>query len=52
MYGEFNKDRFCQVIEQILNERNKNIEYKVFLIDKDQKEDDDSEQRKIIKDNK
>jgi hypothetical protein len=33
IYGKLNENRLCKVIEQILNERNENYEWKVSLID-------------------
>lgn len=36
MHGELNKDRLSKVIEQILNERNENITWKVTIKDKEQ----------------
>jgi hypothetical protein len=32
MYGKFNPDTFCRVIEKILSERDANIEVKVRVI--------------------
>jgi hypothetical protein len=36
MHGKFNADIFCRVIEQILSERDENIEVKVSLISKEE----------------
>jgi hypothetical protein len=39
MYGKFNPDIFCRVIEQIFSERNENIEVKVRLITEEEAEE-------------
>jgi hypothetical protein len=38
MYGRFNPDIFCRVIEQILSERDENTTYKVRLISEEEAE--------------
>lgn len=35
MHGELNTNKLCRLMEQILNERDENIEHKVSIIDKD-----------------
>jgi hypothetical protein len=39
MYGKFNPDVFCRVIENIFSERNENVEVKVRLISEEEAED-------------
>jgi molybdopterin biosynthesis enzyme MoaB len=39
MHGEINEDRLCRVIEQILSERDSNIEVKVRIIPKEDAEE-------------
>lgn len=38
MFGKLNQDRLCRVIEQILNERDENVEVKVRLISEEEAE--------------
>jgi len=39
MYGKFNPDIFCRVLEQIFSERDENTEFKVKLITEEEAED-------------
>jgi hypothetical protein len=38
MYGTFNPDRLCRVLEQIYSERNENVEVKVRIVSEEEAE--------------
>lgn len=44
MHGKLNTNKLCRIMEQILNERDENIKYKVNIID----EDNDSTKDSIV----
>jgi hypothetical protein len=49
MYGKLNPDRLCRVIEQILSERDENVEVRVTLTSKEEAEEIEKQMNKTAR---